>query len=342
MRRLELLVPALFWPDAATANGGEALHAPDLDTLFARGARAPQPGPGVESWLAQRFALDADAELPLAALALAGDGGAPGGRIWMRADPVHLGARGGELFLTRGADLGLDAQEAGSMVAALNDLFGGDGLRFEARRPDAWYVALERMPRLRTVPLGLAHGRSIGALLPTGDDAVWWLSRVSEAQMLLHGLAVSEAREARGMAPVNSLWCWGAGILPARLPAAVDVVFSVDAATRGLGQVSGAQIADPPDHAMVLFGAGGADSGLVRLDAAAEAAGRGDAGAWRSAIVALSTNWVRPALAALRTGRLDRLSVTGFAGRGGVTASAVRADLWRLWRRRPPYATWRP
>jgi hypothetical protein len=342
MRCLELLVPALFWPDATALGNREALEVPALDTLFARGEHRLQPGPGVEAWLAQRHGLDPDQEFPLAAIGLVGDGGAAAGQIWMRADPVHLHAQGTELYLTRGAELGIQPIEADAMVAALNHLFSGDGLRFDARHPHQWYLALDRAPKLRTTPLDLAHGRSIGALLPAGDDSAWWQQRISEAQMLLHGLPVNEAREARGDAPVNSLWLWGAGALPARVSRAFDAVVSRDAVTRGLALVSGASVDEPTDTAATLLGSDSAAIRLVRLDDAGDAAARGDFDAWRGAISALSTDWVRPALEAMHRGRLGRLTLTGFAGRTGLTVSASRRDLWRFWRPRAPYGSWRP
>jgi hypothetical protein len=342
MRCLELLVPALFWPDAAALGNREAIEAPALDALFARGARQPQAGPGVDTWLARRFDLDLDQELPLAAIGLAGDGGAAAGRIWLRADPVHLHAQGTELYLTRGAELAIQAHEADAMVAALNELFSSDGLRFDARHPHQWYLALDHAPKLRTTPLELVHGRSIGPLLPAGDDAAWWQQRISEAQMLLHGLPVNEAREARGDAPVNSLWIWGAGALPARISRVFDAVYSRDAVARGFATVSGARVDEPVATAAALLRSDSAETRLVRLDDAGDAAARGDFDAWREAISALSTDWVRPALEAMHRGRLGRLTLTGFAGRTGLTVSASRRDLWRFWRPRVPYASWRP
>ncbi len=228
------------------------------------------------------------------------------------------------------------------MVAALNELFSSDRLRFDVRHPHQWYLVLDHVPKLRTTPLELAHGRSIGPLLPAGDDAAWWQQRISEAQMLLHGLPVNEAREARGDAPVNSLWIWGAGALPAGVSRAFDAVSSRDAVTRGLALVSGAGVDEPTDTAAALLRSDSADTRLVRLDDAGDAAARGDFEAWRRAISALSTDWVRPALDAIHRGRLGRLTLTGFAGRTGLTVSASRRDLWRFWRPRAPYGTWRP
>lgn len=225
------------------------------------------------------------------------------------------------------------------MIDALNDLFGDEGLRFEARRPYEWYLSLDRMPGLRTTPLGLAHGRSIGPLLPTGEDAASWQKRMSEAQMLLHGLPVNEVREHRGVRPVNGLWLWGAGEVPSGIAHAYDAVFADDTMTRGLGVASGAEVRPLP---VGWPGIAPSGSMLVRLQDAEDAAARGAAGDWQRAIATISEHWIEPALEALRTRRLDQLELTGFAGRTGSTVTATRRELRRFWRRRVPYGTLRP
>lgn len=342
MRCLELLVPALFWPDAAAAPAVPTPEAPALDRLFARGRRVPATGPGTEAWIARRYALDAGREVPFAALALLGTGGSPGKRVWMCADPVHLHAQGTELFLTSGSDLSLRPEEAASMIEALDALFEADGLRFEAIAPASWLVALSAPPELLTVPLALVHGRSIGRLLPQGGEASAWQTRLSEAQMLLHAAPVNAAREAHGELPINSLWFWGAGALPERVDRPWDRVLATDAITRGFALLAGAEVAEPPTLGDELLHASGAATTLVRLDQAGDAAARGDRATWCTAIAELSTRWIAPALEALRHGRLGQLCVTGFAGRSGVTVTARRVDAWRVWRRSAPYGRCRP
>src|SRR5207302_7502250 len=58
-------------------------------------------------------------------------------------------------------------------------------------------------------PLELA-GRDVAAALPMTTSKL-----LNEAQMVLHADPVNEARETRGELPVNSVWLWGAGRMPA-------------------------------------------------------------------------------------------------------------------------------
>lgn len=62
--------------------------------------------------------------------------------------------------------------------------------------------------------------------LPRTDEAKPWRSLWSETQMALHGSKVNQARQARGEPVINSLWFWGAGPMPADVPATVSGGFS--------------------------------------------------------------------------------------------------------------------
>lgn len=340
MRSLHLLVPALFWPDPAAPHSYEGLDLPALALLLGRGRRveAWRDGPG--DWLAHQFGIEPRARPPLAAIARLGSGSARDDRIWMRADPVHLHAQGTELFLTRGADLAIDPDEADAMVAALNAFFAEDGLHFIAGDAHTWFIALERMPDLVTVALEQAHGRSIDALLPRGGDAQVWLQRFNEAQMLLHGLPINEAREQSAVPTVNSLWFWGAGALPDSARRWVDAVYASDPLPRGMGLLADTQVRAMPAE----FAALEADEGsvLVQIDEPTTPASTGDRSAWHAALANLEQRWLRPALASLAGGRLGQLELTGFGGRYGRTTLVRRGDLWKFWRRAATLASQRP
>jgi hypothetical protein len=340
VRSLHLLVPALFWPDPAARHSRDGPDLPALATLLGRGTVAGRWRDGPSNWLAEQFGIGSVGHAPFAAITRFGAGAARDERIWMHADPAHLHPQGTELFLTRGADLAIEAGEAEAMVAALNAFFATDGLQFVVEVAHSWSVALDRMPALQTVPLELAHGRSIDPLLPRGDDALVWLKRLNEAQMLLHGLAANETREQRGLPPVNSLWLWGAGPLPAAVHRRVDVVCADAPLLHGLGRLSGARIEALPDRFEALPTLDG--SLLVHIDEPTAPAATGDRGSWHAALARLDALWLRPALASLRAGRIDRIELTGFGGRHGRTDRLSRGDLWKVWRRPAALASQHP
>lgn len=340
VRSLHLLVPALFWPDPAAPHSYDGLDLPATAELLGRGTVVGEARDGPSDWLARRYGLGPAARAPLASIARLGSGAARDDRIWLHADPVHLHPQGTELFLTRGADLAIESGEADAMVAALNTFFASDGMRFSAGASHAWYMALERVPAMDTVPLELAHGHSIDPLLPRGDDARVWLKRLNEAQMLLHGLPANDARESRGLPAINSLWLWGGGALPVTADRWVDAVHADDPLLRGLGLLSGARVGSPADRLSALGSGDG--SLLVHIDEPTAPASTGDRRAWQAALAKWDDAWLRPALAMLRTGRLERIELTGFGGRHGRTIRLARGDLWKLWRRPATLASRRP
>lgn len=340
VRSLHLLVPALFWPDPAAPHSYDGLDLPATAAVLGRGTVVAEWGDGPSEWLMQRFGLGPTARAPLAAIARFGRGAQRDDRVWMHADPVHLQPQGTELFLTRGADLAIEPGEADAMVAALNAFFAADGLQFFVDQPHAWFVAMERVPAMDTVALELAHGHSIDPLLPRGDEARVWVKRLNEAQMLLHGLSANDAREARALPPINSLWLWGAGALPATAKRWVDVIHGGDPLLRGLGRLSDAHVELTPHGLPAPASMDG--SLLVHVDGPTGPAATGDRSAWQAALAIFDERSLGPALTQLRAGRIGWIELTGFGGRHGRTFRLSRGDLWKVWRRPATLASRRP
>lgn len=339
-RQLTVLVPALFWPDPAEERPYAGLSLPALQRLLGRGSVRRIEAPSTEAWLAQRFGLPTDAELPGGALTLLAHALDPAGRGWMRADPVHLRPQGTELFLVRGADLDISPDEAAALAGALETLTRDHHADFRVLAPGAWVVATGEHARLRTTPVSAAHGRSIDPLLPRGEDARHWMRLLSEMQMLLHAHPVNEARERTGRPTVNSLWFWGAGGLPDALARPFDAIASPDPVTRGLALRSGART--PAVSRWADLASLGADNALLDFRAAENAAARGDGEAWRGALADLDDAWLAPALRQLGAGRLARVSVVGLGARAGIEAGLGRGALRRFWRRPVPLGAVRP
>src|SRR5262249_54562653 len=144
-----------------------------------------------------------------------GEGVDPGDAFWLEADPVHLSVSRDELLLTAAGRPALTVGEARELTSTLNTHFAEDGLEFIAPSPRRWYARVREAPRIRTTPTADAVGQRMEALLPQGEDGPRWRRIVNEAQMLLHDHPCNAAREERGELPVNSVWPWGAGRLPA-------------------------------------------------------------------------------------------------------------------------------
>ncbi len=338
-----LLLPDLFWPERAFHAIYSALATPALDQLLAKGRRRHADATSTEAWLCEHFDLEKQGDWPVAPYSLLADGGEPGPRHWLRADPVHLALEGGRLVLADSGRFSISQPEADELAASLTAHFSVDGLVFLPLRPDRWYLRFETAPALKTTALTAAAGRSIDGLLPQGDEAQVWRSRLNEVQMLLHGHAVNEARENAGQLPVNSLWLWGGGRLSEAATAPFDAVWSNDPFAAGLAKA--AQLAAhalPEGAAQWLRASAGPGAGvkLILLDTLRRAAQYDDAHAWREALLHLERDWLSPMLDALREERIGMLSLHAL-GPGGVLSSEVtRGDLRRFWRRVKPLANY--
>jgi len=334
-----LLLPDLFWPERELRDIYRDLDTPALERLLAKGRRKSDDADAesTAAWLCRRFGVERQTDWPVAPFCLLADGGEPGGRHWLRADPVHLRLDGNQLVLADSGVFSVTQQEAVQLADSLNAHFSADGLAFYPLRPDRWYLRTERAPALETTPLAEAAGRSIDALLPRGADASIWRARLNEIQMLLHGHAVNEARESAGELPINSVWPWGGGELRDTAAAKFNAVWSRDALAAGLARSAHIAAHDLPDSAVDLLRASASQSvNLILLDRLCGAAQYGDAHRWRENLAQLERDWFAPLLEALRQERIGMLSLHALGAGGAFSVEVTRGDLRRFWRRVKP------
>ena len=337
-----LLIPGLFLPQSAGPASRDALAVPALETLLARGELRQFPGASFEHWLAAAFGVVPQYDLPLAALALRGDGADPGADCWLQADPVHLRVYRDDLVLADASSFEITAREAAEIVATLNAHFAEDGLEFVAPARERWYVRARAEPRIRTTPTAEVAGRGIEPHLPAGDDGARWRRIMNEAQMLLHEHPCNQAREARGEPPVNSVWLWGAGRMPdVPRDAPYGTIWSSHPLAAGLAAAAGlAPRRLPPSGTRLLEVAGAATRArpeLVVIDSLRGAAGNGTQ-AWRDALAGIERLWIAPLLDGLKRGALHALTLHALGPRYSCAATMTRLDRYKFWRTRRPLA----
>lgn len=325
------LVPHLF-PPARLLEAARDLRPPALETLLGRGRAAPCAAEGVEAALCEALGIARQQDWPLAPITLVADGGDPGDAYWLRADPVHLRVMRDRIVLADSESLGLSRAEADALAASIGRHFGTE-LTPLPLQPQRWYLRLPEAPCLVTTPLSVAVGRDIDPLLPQGQDAMRFRSRLNELQMLLHEHPVNQAREARGELLVNSLWLWGGGQLPA-CPGNPLPVYASNAEARALAGFCGARVHTLPAHldAQLLK-----IDGVILLDALTGSGQVGDAYGWREALRELEQHWFVP----LR-GMLRRIGPQGLRLVDPVNGMALHlhaSDAWRGWRRPRRLAT---
>jgi hypothetical protein len=321
---VELVVPALFQAQAA---------APALELLLARGRRSGAHPAALEDWYGRAFGLG-DAPLPAGALTALACGEDPAMGHWLRADPVHLRADRDRLLLVPGAALEIADAEAAALCAGLNRHYAGE-FALHAFAADRWGLCATAPMALHSrAPLEIA-GRDVDAELP--DKRFHAL--LNEIQMALYQHPVNTARDARGAPVVNSVWLWGAGPLPAAVPAPWQSVSAEDPLALGLAKLAGLRHRAPGDSASAwLERAPEEGRHLLVLDGLRSAHALGDAAALEQRLLELEQAWFAPLLAALRAGRIGMLTV--HVPESGAAFETVRGDLRRFWRRPRPLASY--
>jgi hypothetical protein len=310
---LVLTVPGLVEIVRATDVAAPSLQ--HLARLIAAAGEATREADGIIAAIAPNFGVTRQIDWPMAPLRLAVHGVDPGDAYWLAADPVTLIA-GRDDAQVGAAVRDLDATETASLVATLNAHFAGDGLRFVAPRPDAWFVCAPNVPSLSTRPLVTAKGRSLRTQMPTGADAKTWWRWQEEIQMLLFAHDVTAAREREGKASVNGLWLSEGGTRPASPAAPPSIAtFGDDDAVRALAAHAGtAALALPAnfDHAL----AQAKDAAIVVVAFAAPAD-----------VAAIDRDFAAPAAAALARGTLERVTVIA-DDRGSARAWSTGRPSW--------------
>ncbi|MEX3896060.1 regulator [Paraburkholderia sp. BR10954] len=356
--RLHLLLPFAL---PAAADASTALHdiqSPALDRLIARATLIErvigedfQRTLPHERWVARQFGALPDGtvgasaaadEAPLAPYMLRADGGEPGSATWACVQPVHVHIAHDHLVLIDPASLDLSDDEAATLLALARPLIEELGVRIEAPKPTRWYLSSDAFGTLAGASPLRASGRNIEIWLPheahSGERSRAWMKLQNEVQMAWFEHPVNEAREARGLPAVNSIWFYAQGAArPVRSPFAQ--VLSDAAATRGLALSAGITPAAPPASYRELPAAlrratDGSGATLVELDPFSAPYIEQDWARWNQAFAALQTDWFEPALAALQAGELAELDLTLCGDTGSVTLTVTRSDLRKFWRRR--------
>jgi hypothetical protein len=368
--RLHLLLPFALPAAADTSTALHNIESPALDRLIARATLVErvigedfQRTLPHERWVARQFGTVASGaaaadEAPLAPYMLRADGGEPGASTWACVQPVHVRIAHDHLVLIDPASLALTDAEAATLLEVARPLIEELGVRIAAPQPSRWYLASDAFGTLAGASPLRASGRNIEIWLPheahTGQRSRAWMKLQNEVQMAWFEHPVNEAREARGLPAVNSIWFHAQGAAqPVSSP--FGRVLSDAAATRGLALSAGVGTGTPPASFAALasdaLGSNGASGGagvhgsgndakgnpattLVELDPFSAPYIEQDWGRWNAAFAALETDWFAPALTALQSGQLNELGLTLCGDTGSVTLSITRGDLRKFWRRR--------
>jgi len=290
--------------------GGQRLSA-DTGRALARGDRRQRSGDALSN------ILDVlPRGWPVAAASRQRDAGDAANAAWLRADPAYVqpdinGAR----LLSYGDALGLSASDAAALLKPLKPLFGDSGFPIDAPVPSRWYLQL---PMGAKLPEFTSPEQALGAdmfdELPQGPEGRRWRALLSEAQVVLHNHPLNAQRAAAGLAPVNSLWFWGAGTLPDHVRSNYARIASDDETLTALAALGGVSIEAKPAS---WNGRANADDTLFDLRDARD-------------LALLERDWFAPLLAALASGEVKQLRLDFD---DDTRYDLARSQRWRFWRR---------
>lgn len=319
-RRLTLVVPDLL-NKAVSDTQPRAL---ELELLLARGGRGTAAN-NPEELLFKLFTSAPAVSLPTAAVTYLADIGQCAEGWWLRADPVYLRTDNARVIMLGNDYLHIHQEEAAALGAILRPLFETVGMELEISHPKRWYLHLRENPCVVFHSLHEVLGHDIHAYLP---DAKHWRSLLNEVQMALHESGINQAREARGELPINSLWFWGGGTLPAAEPSRFTKVWSDEPLAVGLAKLAGATHAALPSDAQEWLNLANTPGEHLVVIQRLES----------DFVERFNTQWAAPLCAALRGRMLKSLSL--YVGHGSVF-HINRSLLGRWWRRRRPLAFYR-
>jgi hypothetical protein len=322
MTQLDILLPFGLPPKELAPDLLRELKTPSLAALITRaksqgGRSGGEAFDGFarllphEAWLCRRFGLeggaDGDNSPPVAAALMASMGldHAPG--LWFVIDPVHIHIARDHLVLSDARRMPLAARESRALFDVARPLFEEAGKTLLYGDERTWFARADAWGGLRTATPDAACGHNIDIWMPKGDGERDWRKLQNDVQMHWHAHAVNEEREARGIQPINSIWLWGGATAPAETAApAYTMVFGLRSWMRAFGgstagQAPATSAAEVVEHA--------AQRKLLMLDALLEPALANDWGDWLARLHAIETEWMSPLLAALKSGRIGRLSL---------------------------------
>lgn len=340
--QITLVVPELIWPEPDDQAAFASLHCPGLSTLLARSLLSVRRPQSAEATLCDCLGCGEDvmAYAPLRRLGEASGADAAEG-CWLCADPVHLRLHQERLILADGGRLGITLEEAQSIVADLNVHFAEVG-HFHVAAADRWYLQLPADAELGyfdVLPLSATTGRRVGRQLPETRQARGLRRLLNEAQMLLHRHPANAQREEKELSTINSLWLWGAGLLPTVPRTRLTGIWSDSPLARGLGRKAGIAVRPLPADAQALLAEVVVDHRqLVVIEALQDPVHYEDVEGYRAALNDLDRRWLAPLQKALAGGRLRQLCLEAATAYGTLTWRSGPAGQWQLWRRPVPLA----
>ena len=330
--KLTLLLPT--WSKVSASDMSSA-----MPRWLARGDRHADVAPGRDVALRECFEFTGTL-LPIAALTRSLDANDAPSAQWLRADPAYVMADAVTLRLLACGNLDLSPVEIEAFGRVLKPLFGDAGFLLETTRPERWYA---QCPREAKLPKFSAPEDALGDDLAhhqiEGENAQRWRGLLNEVQIVLTQHPLNAQRTQRGLPPMNSLWFWGAGMLPDWVRTTSTQVFSDDEIVLALTRLAKVSCSTPADfeqavQSLMSIPSATSPPGGEKQAEEADVSLLLDLYSQRD-VAALERDWFAPIDNALARRKITELQLL-FAS--GERATIKPAHRWRFWRRVKPLA----
>ncbi len=343
MKELDILIPFGVPPAEMSADLLKELKLPALATLISR-TTSDKANPRNEKfedfsralphevWLTRQFGLTGDGKdntsPPVATALMQSFGLESADGTWFVLQPVHIHIARDHLVLTNPKQLELPEQEARPLFDVAQPLFEEYGKELIYGDASTWFVRADDWSTLQTSSPDAAGGHNIDIWMPKGQGERDWRKVQNEVQMHWFDHPVNAEREARRLKPVNSIWLWGGAAPKAPVQTKYAQAFNLRGWMTAFGQLTAQheRTATAEDIVKTLSG-----SGLLMLDDLLAPALSNDWGRWLEGMRGLEVAWFAPLLNALKTGAIDRISITATNDIQISRFAASRGSLRKFW-----------
>lgn len=342
MTELDILLPFGLPPSALAADLMKMLDTPALALLASRAQSEDQRHEDLEdfqralpheTWISRRFGLEdglkKNGSPPVAATLMPAMNVPEQRGAWFVLQPVHIHIARDHLVLTDPRQLALTDTEARTLFDIAAPLFNEAGKRLLYGNASTWFVHAEDWSELQTSSPDAASGHNIDIWMPKGPGERDWRKVQNEVQMHWFNHEVNVGRESRQLKPVNSVWLWGGpAIAASERPHHYDKAFNLSDWTRAFSQfVAEHTVSENADALLTSLG----KRNMLLLDALLEPALANDWARWLDRMKQLDHDWFAPVLHALKSGKLDRVSLITTHDSRISRFTATRSSLRKFW-----------
>lgn len=185
---------------------------PGLNRILGYATPRPNADYSIDAMLRGALALaPASSGLPMAR-AFAGGAGEAGRELLV--EPIHLRAGLHNAIAMPIPPEPGSREDIDILINDLNDTFKVN-FDITAVAGGAFLLCLKGFDAPTHYPHPLSVlGKSINPFIEQARQVLPWYQLLNEVQMFLHQHGVNERRQREGRLPINSLWAWGAGVLP--------------------------------------------------------------------------------------------------------------------------------